>query len=117
MKKGRDSVYFFQDIHKACESISKFIYEYGFEDFKQDEKTIFAVIRALEIIGEASKKIPKQIKELFQEINWKEMAQMRDKLIHDYTGVDIDIVYETCKKDIPVLQQRIKKALEILLDS
>ncbi|MCK5170388.1 MAG: DUF86 domain-containing protein [Bacteroidales bacterium] len=81
----------------------------NFEDFQNDDKTISAVIRKFEIIGEASKKIPDTIKKQNQSIPWKEMAGMRDKLIHDYMGVDIDVVWKTIESDIILLDEMIHK--------
>lgn len=63
----------------------------------------------LEIIGEASKKISPDIKQTYYNIPWKEIAGMRDKLIHDYIGVDVDVVWKTIKKDIPALEKLIRE--------
>lgn len=71
------------------------------EEFMKDEKLMRAVVRSLEIIGEASKKIPVDFKETYPTISWKEMAGMRDRLIHYYFGVDYEVVYKTIKNDLP----------------
>ena len=68
-----------------------------------------AVIRNIEIIGEATKKISKQLTESHQEIPWSEMAGMRDKLIHDYLDVDLDVVWKTVEIDLPLLKEMISK--------
>ena len=74
------------------------------DDFSGNELIQDAVIRNIEIIGEATKKISSDLKSLYREIPWKEMSGMRDKLIHDYFGVDVDVVWRTVKEDIPLLK-------------
>jgi uncharacterized protein with HEPN domain len=75
----------------------------NFEQFKHDDKTSSAVIRKFEIIGEATKKIPDAIKEKYPLIPWKDIAGMRDKLIHAYSEVDLNLVWETIHKRLPEL--------------
>jgi len=65
----------------------------------------------MEIIGEATKMLSKEIRERYPEIPWKDMAGMRDKLIHDYLGVDIDAVWDTVEKDLPALKNRLKRII------
>ncbi len=81
-------------------------------DFLQSETLKRAVVRSLEIIGEASKKIPADFKVEHQNIQWKNMAGMRDRLIHDYIGVDYAIVWDVIRNKIPELTKQINKVLE-----
>lgn len=76
-----------------------------FEDFVEDETLKKAVVRSLEIIGEATKKIPAEYKEKWISIQWKNMAGMRDRLIHDYMGVNYVIVWDVMKNKIPNMQR------------
>ncbi len=76
-----------------------------------DEKTKRAFVRSFEIIGEASKNIPSEVKEKHKEIEWKEMARMRDRLIHHYFGVDYFIVWDTVQESIPKLKEQIEAVI------
>ncbi len=100
---------YLDDILQAIGKAKKFTASMNFQEFKKDEKSQFAVIRALEIMGEASNKIPKSIREDFEYIPWKEMTGMRNKLIHDYMGVNTEVVWNTIQKDLPQLQKLIEK--------
>ena len=82
------------------------------DDFLDDETLKRAVVRSLEIIGEATKKIPADFKVKYPSIQWKNMAGMRDRLIHDYLGVDYSIVWDVMKNKIPELYQQIFQVLE-----
>ena len=100
-----------------CESALSFISGLNYSSFIKNEKSIFAVIRAIEVIGEASKKVPKSIKEQYFKIPWREIAGMRDKLIHEYFGINRKVVWNTVKHDIPVLKEQIEVIIkEIIID-
>ncbi|MBA7701220.1 hypothetical protein ES703_109953 [subsurface metagenome] len=88
----------------------------NYEQFKKDDKTSSAVIRKLEIVGEATKYIPDDIRRMYSQIPWKEMAGMRDKLIHAYSEVDFKLVWMTVKQRIPELKPIIKQMLDELSD-
>jgi len=103
---------YLKDILDALESIEKFVHDMGFEEFKRDDKTVSAVIRKFEIVGEATKQIPEEIKKKSPQTPWKEMAGMRDRLIHFYFGVDHQLVWTAIKERIPLVKAYIKKILE-----
>ena len=107
---------YLKDINESIESIENFIEEMTQEQFEDDDKTSSAVIRKLEIIGEASKYIPEVIRNKYTEIPWKEMAGMRDKLIHAYSKVDFKLVWMTIKHRIPEIKPLLKKILDELSD-
>ena len=86
----------------------------SFDDFKQDKKTVNAVIRSLEIMGEAAKKIPDDLRRKYSKIPWKEMAGIRDKLIHEYHGVDLEIIWKVVKEELPPVKPNILKMLKEL---
>ncbi len=82
-----------------------------YEQFADDKKTLNAVLRSIEVIGEAVKNIPDDIRNLYEDVPWKEMAGMRDKVIHFYFGVDKEIIWVVVKERIPVLKPVISRVL------
>ncbi|MBI5427919.1 MAG: DUF86 domain-containing protein [Nitrospinae bacterium] len=86
----------------------------GKKAFLGDTKTQDAVVRNLEIIGEAVKNMSSSLKSKYPDIPWKRMAGMRDKMIHDYFGVNLDIVWDVVERDIPVLKRGIEAILKTL---
>ena len=109
MSDDRTYDVYIQDILDACHSILEYTYAYSFEQFTKDKKTIDAVIRNFEIIGEAAKKIPLEIRNTYPQLNWRGMTGMRDKLIHEYFGINNEIVWETIKIEVPKLIQAFTK--------
>ena len=103
---------YIHDINNEMKKIIDFTNEMSYNDFKKDEKTVYAVIRALEIIGEATKNIPDKIKTKYNNIPWRNISGMRDKVIHDYFGVNRKIIWETVKNDIPDLLEKIEKIIK-----
>ena len=110
--KSREFIDYLRDIIDAVEKIEKFTEGMDSEGFYADDKTAYAVIRALEIIGEATKKVPQNIKESYPQVPWREMAGIRDKLIHDYFGVNLEVIWKTVQEDLPTLKPRILQILQ-----
>jgi uncharacterized protein with HEPN domain len=81
------------------------------EQFAADKRTLNAVLRSIEVIGEATKHIPEDIRLKYPDVSWKEMAGMRDKVIHFYFGVDADIVWRVVADRIPVLRPLLERVL------
>ena len=102
---------YIQDILDAIKDVRDFTKGMKFEEFIEDRKTINAVVRSLEVIGEATKKIPNDMRTEYPDIPWKRMAGMRDKLIHDYFGVDLEIVWEVVKTELPPIEPLIQRVI------
>ena len=102
---------YLKDIVAAMESIEEFIAGMDFEDFERDDKTASAVMRKLEIIGEAVKQVPEEIRQEYPQVPWKEMAGMRDKLIHFYFGVDYSLVWKAITERVPEVKQELQQIL------
>lgn len=107
--KKRDYQDYLQDIIDSINDIGMFVKGMSFAGFLKDKKTINAVVRSIEIIGEATKKLPVSLKNKHPLIPWKKMAGMRDKLIHEYFGIDLEILWSVVKKDILLLKRLIKQ--------
>ncbi len=110
MSKRSDKDYL-MDILIACENILSYKEGYNFDMFIKDRKTQDAIIRNIEIIGEAVKNVSEDLKKKYPEIGWKEIAKTRDKLIHAYFGIDLDIVWDIINIDIPRLKDQIKEII------
>lgn len=111
MSKG--CLVYLQHILEECEYVASVVTDQlPMYQFLSDETLKRAVTRSLEIIGEATKKIPVDVKLRWNEIQWKHMAGMRDKLIHDYMGINYLIVWDVAKNIIPVLIPQIKDIIE-----
>lgn len=103
-----DSLDYLNDILDAAEKIERFTEGMTRDEFHDDAKTADAVLRNFEVIGEATKNVPEAVRQDYHDIPWEEMAGMRDKLIHGYTTVDLDIVWTTVEDDLPRLLPKLK---------
>lgn len=108
---SKDSKEYLRHIQDECLYIISVTENLLFEDFMANETLKRAVVRSLEIIGEATKKIPADFKIKWKNIQWKNMAGMRDRLIHDYIGVNYSIVWDVLKNKIPDMHKQISEFL------
>ncbi|RKY57673.1 MAG: DUF86 domain-containing protein [Candidatus Latescibacterota bacterium] len=113
MKQKREVLDYLRDILDMMEKVQEFTQGMDLQNFVQDAKTAFAVIRALEVIGEATKHVPTAVRQRYPDIPWKRMAGMRDRLIHGYFGVDMEIVWKTAVHLIPELRPQIARVIEV----
>lgn len=110
----KSSRLYLEDILTSILRIEDYVRGLNFESFTKDQKTIDAVVRNLEIIGEAAKNIPESFSEKHAELPWREMMSTRNKVIHEYFGVDNNILWQTTREDLPKLKAQIQKLLQEL---
>ena len=97
-----------EDIIEALDRIFRYVQDLNYDGWIKDQKTIDAAIRNLEIIGEAAANVPQEIQDLYVDIPWYQMKGMRNILIHEYFGVDNDVLWNTIKKDLPALKEKLQ---------
>lgn len=110
----RDYRVYLEDILDAARKIREYAGGMSKDEFSSDSKTIDAVVRNLEIIGEAVKQLPDDIRSCDPEIEWRKIAGLRDILIHQYFGVDVEILWDIVQHNIPELENRIGIVLDSL---
>lgn len=111
---SRDISLYIKDILQNMCDAEEFAQELSYDQFASDKKTLNAVVRSIEVIGEAAKKVPDEIRVKYPSVPWREMAGMRDKLIHFYFGVDREAVWLVVKERIPALKPLIEQILRDL---
>lgn len=107
---------FLADILKACDRIAEYIRD-GEEAYRGDPRTQDAVLRNLEILGEATKQLSEELKVRANDVPWRQISGMRDKLIHHYFGVDLDLVWHTASSVVPAFRKRAAELLGHAPDS
>lgn len=100
-------------IHKA----HSFCAGMAFKSFAKDDKTVYAVIHAVEIIGEAAKKVPPSVRKKYPQIPWRDITGMRDKLVHEYFGVDLQTIWTTVRQDLPALLPLVQRLRDDYADA
>lgn len=107
----RDVKVHLDDIVEACRRINRYTSGLSFEQFLSDQKTIDAVVRNLEVIGEAAKKVPEDIRKEIP-VEWKRIAGLRDVLIHEYFGIDVEIIWDIVQNKIAELSEHVEEFLQ-----
>jgi uncharacterized protein with HEPN domain len=107
---------FIEDILDGMTKAEMLLEGVSYAQFEADFRINFAVVRALEIIGEAVKRLPEGLYQRYPDIPWRGMAGMRDRIIHGYDNVDLQIVWDVVKRDIPQIKPKIEQILEDYVD-
>ena len=110
MKRVYDD--YLHDMLENAEKALDFVGGMELDQFFEDEKTSYAVVRALEIIGEAARKIPEEVRASIPEVQWREISAMRNKLTHEYFGINMKVVWRTVREDLPPLIDELNKFLK-----
>ena len=103
MKKDSKTMVYLGDMLDALEQATRFVENMSYETFRHDDKTLFALRHALDIIGAAAQKIPSALQRQYPDIPWREMAGMPDKLAYDYTGISQMVLWQTARVELPAL--------------
>jgi uncharacterized protein with HEPN domain len=112
MSDEREFSLFLRDIIDCAEKIIRYVGNKTLDEFVSDEMAVDAVVRNFEIIGEASKNIPSEIKIKHPQVEWRKTTHFRNTLIHDYFGIDYEVLWEIVKTKLPILIRQIKDVLE-----
>lgn len=112
MSQAREHIDYLRDMLDAADKATEFVAGLDTHTFVADSKTTYAVVRALELIGEAAKKIPSSIRRRYPDVEWSAMAGMRDRLTHEYFGVNLDVVWQTVQEDLPILRPRLRSIIQ-----
>ena len=111
MKSKRTYTDYIRDILETIDKAERFVEGMSFDEFINDDRTTFAAVRALEIIGEASKNLPQPLKDGYPQVFWQDIVAMRNRIVHAYFGVDLEIVWETIHDDLPILKPVVAQML------
>ena len=101
-----------RDILESIQKARHFTEGMSFEEFARDDKTVYATIRALEIVGEAAKRVPAEVRERDPSVPWRKMAGIRDVVAHEYHRVDLTVVWNTVQEDLSAVEPHIARILE-----
>lgn len=109
----RDPILYLEDIVLSMKRVQEYIAESDFHRFKWDYKTVDAVVRNFEIIGEAAKNLSQELKSHYPEVPWEEMYRLRNRITHEYFGIDYEIIWDISTRHLPKNQKNLIEILEL----
>ena len=109
---SRDIQLCLEDIVSCCDKIGRYTIGLTFEHFQADERTIDAVVRNLEVIGEAAKWVPEQVRANYPDVHWRKMAGLRDVISHGYVGLDLQLIWDVVQRDVPAARVKVAAILQ-----
>ena len=111
MSAKRDILDYLTDIVDAIDAAYSFVVGMDIEQFRADRRTVYATAHSLEIVGEAAKRIPESVRLRYPAVPWRLMAGMRDRLIHGYDTVDLDVLWKTITEDLPITRSLVAEVI------
>jgi len=112
--KGRSAKTWLEDLKSAMDRIRRYTKDLTYDEFIEDEKTVDAVLRNLEVIGEAAKNVPEELKDRFPDVEWRRMVGLRNIITHEYFGVDMNIIWQAATRNVPETEPLVADMLERL---
>jgi uncharacterized protein with HEPN domain len=109
---SRDWTFFLEDIQESCSRVVRYTQDMTFEQFRADDKTYDAVVRNLEIIGEAAKRLPDEVRTMMPDIEWNKATGLRNIVAHVYFGVNDDILWDVVRNKIPPMKTAVDRFIE-----
>lgn len=109
---SREYVDYLRDMLENAQLAIRFIQGMDYETFSRDNKTVYAVIRAVEVIGEAAANVPDEIRSKYPSLPWRDIRGMRNKLVHQYFGINMEVVWQTIQEDLPMITGELENILK-----
>ena len=110
---SRETRLFLEDIVESCDKIGRYTLGLKFEQFRDSELVVDAVARNLELVGEASKGVPNELRTRYPDVPWRKMAGLRDVIVHGYFRVDVQLLWDIVQRDVPTVRQKIAAILSV----
>ncbi|MBV8201361.1 MAG: DUF86 domain-containing protein [Acidobacteria bacterium] len=110
----RDAGLLIEDMLAAIRKIKRYTAGMDQASFRQDERTVDAVVRNLEVVGEAARRIPEELTSRHADLPWRQVAGLRNRIVHDYIGLDLEIIWQVIRHDLPPLEARLAELAGLL---